>query len=63
MKIREGDLVSVNFNNSRSTLSHEAVVNHVPKATGDSWVFTDLNNGSVHYVSEGCTVTKWVKQS
>ncbi len=49
--------VSVNFNNAQVTLCHRATVIAIPAATGDSWVFEDLDTGRVHYVSEGCTVT------
>ena len=58
MKIEEGDMVSVHFNNSRITLSYEAELIHMPIATGDSWIFKDEKTGFVHYVSEGCTVSK-----
>lgn len=53
-----GDLVRVDFNGAQITLSHEAEVISKPVATGDSWVFRDLRTGKVHYVSEGCTITK-----
>lgn len=58
-KIDVGTIVSVNFNNSQYTLCSEAEVLHIPCATGDSWVFRDLKNGQVHYVSEGCTITHY----
>ena len=57
-QIKTGDLVRVDFNNSQFTLCSKATVLAVPCATGDSWVFEDWNNGKVHYVSEGCTITK-----
>ena len=56
--IKEGDCVSVNFNNAHLTLSFCAVVMRKPVATGDSWVFEDNNTGQIHYVSEGCTISK-----
>lgn len=56
--IEVGDVVVVNFNGAQITLCHEAEVKHRPMATGDSWIFRDLRTGEVHYVSEGCTVTK-----
>ena len=56
-EINIGDTVSVNFNNTKQTLSKEAFVIHMPNATGDSWVFKDIATGAVHYVSEGCTIT------
>ena len=52
-----GDWVRVTFNNSQFTLSTKTQVKWMPAATGDSWVFED-EAGAVHYVSEGCTITK-----
>ena len=60
MKIKEGDTVSVHFNNSQVTLSYKAELIHIPIATGDSWIFKDEETGFVHYVSEGCTVSKQI---
>ena len=57
-QIRESDIVCVNFNNVQYTLCKRAKVLHIPCNTGDSWQFEDLDTGSIHYVSEGCTVTK-----
>jgi len=57
-EIRVGDIVSVDFNNSKYTLLSYAEVLHVPCATGDSWHFKEPATGNIHYVSEGCTVTK-----
>lgn len=57
-RIDVGDEVSVNFNNAQATLCRRACVEYVPGASGDSWVFTDLDTDEVHYVSEGCTITK-----
>ena len=56
-EIKVGDVVSVNFNGSRMTLTHKAEVFRVPCATGDSWIFRALSDNSIHYVSEGCTVS------
>lgn len=56
--ITENDIVSVNFHVSRWTICHRAKVLHVPCAIGDSWHFEDLDTGDIHYVSEGCTITK-----
>jgi len=39
-------------------ISSKAKVLHLPTATGDSWIFKDITNGDIHYISEGCTVTK-----
>ena len=55
--IEKGDIVSVNFNNSRVTLSSRAEVLYHPCATGDSWIFKDIESGEIHYVSEGCTIS------
>ena len=56
--IKEGDTVHVDINNAQMTLCSRAKVLYIPCATGDSWIFEDLDNGNIHYVSEGCTVTK-----
>jgi hypothetical protein len=55
--IKEGDIVAVDFNGAQYTLCRSAIVEYIPCATGDSWVFKDTETGEVHYVSEGCTVT------
>jgi len=52
-----GDIVRVDVNSAPLTLTHRAVVKHIPQATGDSWVFVDERDGRVFYVSEGCTIT------
>jgi len=57
-RIDVGDEVHVNFNNAQTTLCRRARVVYTPCAAGDSWVFADLETGDVHYVSEGCTITK-----
>ena len=57
-EINEKDIVIVNFNNCRHTLVSRGEVLHVPCATGDSWHIRDLENGTIHYISEGCTVSK-----
>lgn len=57
-RIEVGDIVSVDFNGSQFTLCSKARVEHMPQATGDSWVFTNLHSGAVHHVSEGCTITR-----
>lgn len=56
--IKKGDTVAVNFNNAQFSLSDNAEVVYIPCATGDSWIFRDLDTGDIHYVSEGCTITK-----
>ena len=57
------DIVHVDFNSSQFTLCSRARVKYIPSATGDSWIFEDLDTpgvgeaGRIHYVSEGCTIT------
>ena len=58
MKIREGDKVAVNFNNGQYTLTSNGIVRYMPRATGDSWIIEDAKTGDIHYISEGCTITK-----
>lgn len=60
-KIEKGDIVQVSFNGAQITLCHRAEVLNVPAATGESWIFGDKDTGALHYVSEGCTVTKPVQ--
>lgn len=57
-EIKKGDRVAVHFNGAPLTLSHDAIVRRIPQATGDSWVFECQVTGRVHWVSEGCTITK-----
>lgn len=56
-QIKVGDIVSVNFNNVEFTLCRRAEVLNIPTTTGDSWVFKEVHNDQIHYVSEGCTIT------
>ncbi len=56
--IEPGDLVHVNFNGSQYSLCSRALVLNRPGQTGESWVFKDQSTQKIHYVSEGCTVTK-----
>ena len=56
-RIEVSDIVHVDFNGAQFTLCHSAEVINIPQATGDSWIFKDNATGSMHYVSEGCTVT------
>jgi len=49
--------VAVNFNGAQYTLSHEAAVINIPSATGDSWVFKDIETQKIHYVSWGGAIT------
>ena len=57
-KLKIGDFVHVDFNNAQMTLCHRAEVKYIPSAIGDSWVFKDMETGQIHYVNEGCTVSK-----
>ncbi len=61
--IKPGDYVRVNFNNAQFTLTAHAKVEYTPVATGDSWIFEDTLTKEIHYVSEGCTVTKLLEKS
>ena len=56
--LKLGDIVAVNFNNAQITLCYEAELISYPCTTGGSWIFKDLHTGFLHYVSEGCTVSK-----
>jgi hypothetical protein len=56
-KIKVGDIVSVNFNGAQMTLIHKGNLLSMPVATGDSWVVEDINDGVIHYISEGCTIS------
>jgi len=57
-KIKIGERVHVGFNNSQFTLCAEAEVLYIPCSPGDSWVFRDIFTHQIHYVSEGCTISK-----
>lgn len=60
-RIQQGDIVSVDFNTAGEAginLVSRGVVEWVPCATGDSWIVVEQPSGRVHYISEGCTVTK-----
>jgi hypothetical protein len=59
--IQVGDKVFVNFHNCEFTLCADGEVVHIPNATGDSWVIKDSKKGFLHYISEGCTITKAVE--
>lgn len=56
--IKVGDIVQVDFNGAQITLAHAARVVYMPVATGDNWIFENVYTKAIHYVSEGCTVTK-----
>lgn len=56
--IEVGDIVAVNVHGGQHTISHRAEVLYKPCATGDSWHFKCTYTGAIHYVSEGCTITK-----
>jgi hypothetical protein len=59
--IQKGDIVRVDFNNAQTTLCNRAEVLNIPCATGESWIFKNVEShnptGEIYYVSEGCTVT------
>lgn len=57
-RIEIGDKVSVSFHNSQFTICPLARVEYKPCAPGDSWIFRCLSTDDIHYVSEGCTITK-----
>jgi len=57
-RIKEGDIVRVDFNCAQTTLCFEAEVISVRYNTMDSWIFKDKQNNCIHYVSEPCTITK-----
>ncbi len=63
VRLREGDSVAVHFHGSQHTLCRRALLCNIPCATGDSWVFRDLDTGLLHHVSEGCTVTRLEDQT
>ena len=57
-KINIGDTVHVDFNGAQMTLCHSAILLAMPCATGDSWIFKNNQTNEIHYVSEGCTITR-----
>lgn len=59
-RIKTGDIVSVNFNNAKYTLTSKAEVMYTPETAGEGWIFKALKTGTVYYVSEGCTIEKLV---
>jgi len=63
-EINPGDHVAVSFNGGGTeiVLCRNAEVMNKPQATGDSWIFKDTTTGYVHYVSEGCTVSKAIQK-
>jgi len=60
--IEKYDKVSVHFHGAQTTLVHRGVVLYKPCATGDSWIIKNLDTNEIHYISEGCTITKEVKE-
>ena len=62
VNIQAGDIVHVDFNGSQYTLCNKAEVMYIPCCAGDCWIFRDVETGHIHYVSEGCTVTKFKDQ-
>jgi uncharacterized Fe-S cluster protein YjdI len=61
-RIERGDTVIVAFNTGQCMLSFDATVESVPCQTGEPWIFVDNQTGDVHYVTEGCTVSKKAKR-
>lgn len=59
--IYQGDVVQVNINCAQITISRAATVVACPRFAGDTWIFRDEETGYVHYVSEGCTVSKRIQ--
>lgn len=53
-----GDLVAVSIHAGDVVISPSAIVEYMPVATGDSWIFRDTKTNQIHYISEGCTVSK-----
>jgi hypothetical protein len=60
-EIQIDDTVRVDFHGAQFTLCVRAKVIHIPQASGDSWQFMDLNTGMIHFVSEGCTVSRRIE--
>lgn len=56
-KIEVGDEVRVDFNGAQLTLCHRAIVKGLRYNDIDPWIFKDCDSGTIHYVSENCTVT------
>lgn len=61
-KLEINDIVHVDINNAQMTLCHKARLLRIPAATGDSWIFRNMQTGQLHYVSEGCTVSSLKKE-
>ena len=59
--IEIGDEVSVSFNSQAWTLVNSGIVLYKPNVPGDSWHIKDKKTGTIHYISEGCTITKYPK--
>lgn len=58
-KIECGDLVSIDFNSSKFTLTNGARVIYIPCIPGDSWIIRDEHSRdkSLIYINEPCTIT------
>lgn len=56
--ITKGDIVRVTFYNANITLARKAEVLHVPQKAGESWIIKDTEDNNIHYINEGCTITK-----
>ena len=57
-RINKGDIVNVNINNAQITLAHRAEVLWIPQEIGEDWIFKNLDNDNIIYISEGCTIIK-----
>ena len=57
-QIQEGDIVKVKYYSQMWTLTDNGKVLNVPVSTDDSWIIEDMDTGDIHYISEGCTITK-----
>ncbi len=55
--IEVGDIVMVQFNAIQNTLCRRAEVLFVSSVPGYSWIFKNLENGKIHYISEPVSVT------
>lgn len=63
-RIECGDTVYVMFpNHPQNGRAFRALVENVPTATGESWIFEDLTNGGILYISEPVTISLQEKGS
>lgn len=58
LRIEIGDHVFVMYpGHPNPNRSFEAIVEHIPAATGDSWIFQDQTHGGVIYISEPVSIS------